>query len=161
MHTLWTGTLEFGLVYIPFKIGSASFSPGADSPALAKGNIIRIEDFLLKDEVHLPSPSSDTTFQIQPEDSGLHAFDIFRHGLIRNNKVAFGIFNALDNNRVCWLHATDTTVWFHLGDEVRDTEQLNRYINFRKRIKQKQLPKRTFNFNSRVRQLLSGQIRLF
>ena len=66
MHTLWTGTLEFGLVNIPFKIGSVSFSPGADVPTFAKGNIIRIEDFLLKDEVHLPSPSSDTTFQIQP-----------------------------------------------------------------------------------------------
>lgn len=159
MHTLWTGTLEFGLVNIPFKIGSASFDARADSPSVTKGNIIRIEDFLLKDEVHLPSPSSDTTFLIQPEDNGLHAFDIFRHGLIRNKKVAFGIFNALDNNRVCWLHATDTTVWFHLGSEVKDADQLNRYINFRKRIKQKQLPRKSFN--NRVRQIFAEQIRLF
>ncbi|HEY9048007.1 MAG TPA: Ku protein [Ohtaekwangia sp.] len=126
MATRWTGTLEFGLVTIPFKIGTKEIRPGADSPDLEKGNIIRIVDFFSKDEINLSQ--FNASFHIEPDKDGSHAFTLFQDGLMKNNKVAIGSFNMDESKYICLLHAEDDGICFELGESFVDEESLEDHL---------------------------------
>ncbi|SKC57978.1 hypothetical protein [Ohtaekwangia koreensis] len=159
MHTRWTGILEFDLVNIPFKIGTSTFRSGLDSPDLVNGNIIRIEDFFPKEQMILSK--DDSTFLFEPKGDGIHAFNLFSDGLIRNNKVAFGVFNSNDTNYRCWLYAADNAVWFQLGSEVTESDPLDRGMTSNRHESIDAVLKKTFSFK-KVKEIFSAQrIRFF
>jgi len=122
MNTRWTGTLEFGLVTIPFKISTKTLQPGADSTNMQNGNVIQIVDFLSRDRIN--ESQFESNLQLEPDKEGAHAFNLLQDGLVKNNKVALGSFNGYDNNYICLLHAEDEGMCVELVDTFTEDETL-------------------------------------